>query len=802
MLFSTATSDNKNDLLYKLLNKSKIGTWEYYPATGRIILHNKVCIELIFGSSQDSVELDFDEYLARYCQTSDAQAIKSCMQNSLETGEPFELDCHMISEEALVERWMHVLGWRVSDDKGTYYLAGGMQDAHEKITYQNSLQKIQEAEDRAQILIDATPLCCNFWDEELNNIDCNEEALRMFGFSDRQEYLENFLNLWPQHQPDGEPSIDMFIEKLQTAFTTGYQRFEWMQQMPDGEPVPTEVTLVRVKYGDRFVVAAYSRDLRELKAYLAELKVAEDKLRQARDLAEHNAQAKSDFLANMSHEIRTPMNAVLGMLHLLSETDVDAQQQYYLEKASLSAKALLRIINDILDFSKIEAGKLEIEKVEFALETVLRNISDLILDRAIDKKLDLLLKIAPEVPFFMLGDSLRLGQILLNLVSNAVKFTGDGKVQIDIAVKAQTQDDVQLLFSVSDTGIGMTKEQVKELFTPFTQADSSITRKFGGTGLGLAISRSLVSLMDGNIWCESEKGKGTSFIFDARFPLGKRRDQSTQSLGMMKVTLLGDNIIELAGIRFKLQIMRTGLEYGQLGVVAEQLVFAKEDFNDISAIIIDFKDGSDSFYQVMQKLEQLQVKIPVLLSLLPQHERPEIKPQWNVSFVYKPATMSYLYNCLMDACGFTDKRAASVAIEEVKDFVIPKLAQGAKVLLAEDNEINQLLAVELLTRKGFSVDVANNGCEVLQMLEQKTYDIILMDIQMPEMDGLTATRKIREDMRWHTLPILAMTANAMTGDRDLSLKAGMDDHIAKPIEPVLLYKTIVYWLSRSKKAVC
>ncbi len=534
------------------------------------------------------------------------------------------------------------------------------------------LAETREADERTRIMLDATPLCCNFWDENYNNVDCNEEAARLFELGSKQEYLDRFSELSPEYQPNGRTSAECALGHIRTAFETGYDRFEWMHQKLNGEPIPAEITLVRVKRGDKFIVAGYTRDLRELKAFLAEIRKTEEELRRARDLAEQSTLAKSEFLANMSHEIRTPMNAILGMTHLLFQTDLTVKQRDYLSKTEQSATLLLRIINDILDFSKIEAGKLEMEQIPFSLENVFQGISGLASGHAAGKGLELSMELPPDLPPALTGDPVRLQQILLNLTNNAIKFTSRGGIRLSVAEKEKSADSATLLFAVRDTGIGMTREQVDGLFQPFTQADASTTRKYGGTGLGLAICRRLVNLMHGEIWCESEPGAGTAFFFTATF-----------------------------------------------GIAAE----------------------------APEQIRAHAREIP----------RPEEQKQ--------------------------------------EESALPRSGAGIRLLLAEDNAINQMIALELLAVKGYAVDVAGTGIEALDLIRKNAYDLVLMDIQMPDMDGLAAAAEIRKNPRFDGIPILAMTAHAMSGDRELSLAAGMNDHVTKPIDPEALYAAIDKWLA-------
>ncbi len=558
------------------------------------------------------------------------------------------------------------------------------------------LAQMREADERTQLMLDATPLCCNLWDKNLNNIACNQEAVKLFELSNKKEYLENFSMLSPEIQPCGRPSAEMAKENIETAFAKGYCRFEWMHQKLNGDPIPAEITLVRVKHRGENIIAGYTRDLRELKAMLSDMHQVENDLRAARDMAEQSAKAKSDFLANMSHEIRTPMNGILGMLELVLDTEITAEQKDYLNNIDISAKNLLRIINDILDFSKIEAGKLEMEVTEFSLMDVIAELESLYAAKIKEQGLNFSLSMDENIPYCIYGDPLRLKQVLLNLVSNAMKFTKNGEIALKIEKIQEDELEMSLMFSVSDTGIGLSVEQAQGLFMPFTQADTSTTRKYGGTGLGLAICKNLVDMMKGDIWVESELGKGAVFSFTAKFALSK----ATPS--MQNNATVPEKIIT-----------------AEIPCVVETVT--KESEMDTEIKFTSFSDEQP-------------------------HED--------------------------DSSGAT------------------------RILLVEDNDINQIIATKLLEKKGYVVDVANNGQEAIDMLAGKKYVLVLMDIQMPVLDGLSATKIIRESGVYPDLPIIAMSANAMAGDKEKSLENGMNDHLTKPIDPKILYDAMEKWCKK------
>lgn len=518
--------------------------------------------------------------------------------------------------------------------------------------------KIREQEQRIQIMLDSTPLCCAFWDEEHNLIDCNQECLRFFNFKTKQEFIDNYIKLIPLCQPSGKLSITDHHEKLKKAFETGHESFEWLLQNLDQELIPCQKTFVRIKYKKGNVIVEYVQDLREEKKMLAILKKKQTDLMDAKLQSDNETKAKSDFLAVMSHEIRTPLNAIINIFGFLNEIKLEEKYKDFVEKGISSATLLLHTINDILDYSKIEAGQLNIEHIPLSIDELTKTIHNLFALQMDKKGIEYSIDRDPALEDSWFGDPIRILQIINNLISNAFKFTEKGSITIRVRkVSESIVCDVKiaiLSFEIIDTGIGISKEQLQHIFSPFMQADSSTTRKYGGTGLGLSISRHLANLMQGQLTCTSTLGSGSNF---------------------------------------KLEIP---LEYNE--------------------------------------------KMPLT----------EAK-----------------HNSKID-----DKKLKNLS-----------------VLLVEDNAINAIIATELLKKKEILVDTAVNGLEAIQKASEHSYDIILMDIQMPVMDGIMATKHLRKDLELAT-PIIAMTANVLEEDKKLYMKSGFSAHVGKPIIPAILYQTL------------
>jgi PAS domain S-box-containing protein len=661
---------------------------------------------------------------------------------------------------------------------------------------QKRAEELQRTNFKADSALELTK--AGYWHVPLDGsgwYNSSERAARIFGDIPTPDFRYT-LERWAEHVRLGdEAAAKITIESFEAAVAGKNPVYDviYAYKRPiDGRTVWIHALghIVKDSNGKPTDMYGVTQDITDFKLLEMELIGAKHK-------AEEATEMKSMFLANMSHEIRTPMNAIIGLSHLALKTQLTPKQRDYVSKVHNAGTSLLSIINDILDFSKIEAGKLGIETTGFQLDEVIASVTTITAQKAHDKGLEFLADVGAAIPEQLLGDPLRLGQILTNLVNNAIKFTERGEIRLKIEMLEHTGEKVQLKFSVHDTGIGMTPEQAAKLFQPFSQADMSTTRKHGGTGLGLTICRRLVELMGGQIWLESEPGVGSTFLFTLWLGVGEVSDTGKRvptQFQNLRVLVVDDNVAAREILVESLGSLAECVHAVSSGSEALAAIKERDADAPYDVVFMDWRmpgmDGLQATRLIKNDSSLRKQPAIIIVTAFGREEVREEAEQLSVDgFLVKPVTKSMLVDSLVDVfAGSTSESIADVTADKG-----PRL-EGMRILLVEDNEINQQIAVELLEGVGAKVNVANNGREAVDKLFPAStptpYDVVLMDLQMPEMDGYQATAKIRADSRFTRLPIIAMTAHATIEERQRCLDAGMNDHVSKPIDPTLFFATL------------
>ncbi len=751
------------------------GLWDWNVLTSEVYYSPRM--KELLGYQEHEFQDLFSEFEIRL-HPDDHDWVLQAVRDHLQQRRPYDVQYRLRTKSGEF-RWYRARGQALWNAEGqAHRMAGSITD----ITEEHNLRE------RFCLAVEASPAALLMVSQNGRIQLANSMCLALFGYQEAELIGQSIEVLVPEHFRKDHPSLRSRYFQLPTrrAMKDG---LNLVAVRKDGTEFPVCVGLSPVQTVDGQAVICGVLDVTEMVA-------AMDAMRLAKEAAESSSRAKSSFLANMSHEIRTPMNGIIGMAQLLSRTELQSYQRDYLMTVEESAHILLRLLNDILDFSKIEAGKLELECVDFRLSECLARASQMLMFRAAEKGLELACRIAPEIPDHLCGDSGRLQQVVLNLVSNAVKFTELGEIFLNVNIESIAAEKVSLHFTVSDTGIGISNDKLDQIFRPFEQAEASTTRRFGGTGLGLSISRQLVEMMRGRMWVESEVGRGSTFHFLAEFDIAENQHAHTpaklESLKNLPVLVVDDNFTNRRILSEILRHWRMQPILAESAATARAaLQKAEQAQQPIRLMLLDHhmpgEDGLQFFDSVRDSfLAQGGKAIMISSGSMPSESNLTVKHGIH-RFMCKPIIASDLLNEILRQFGTVTASNSSRANAPASTFVRPR-----RVLLVEDNEINRRVAFGFLQGRGHHVVFAENGQEAVDQVAKGEFDVVLMDMQMPVMDGYEATTIIRqrEKQSGGHIPIVAMTAEALRGDRERCLETGMDDYVSKPVIPTELYRAV------------
>ncbi|MCF2492658.1 PAS domain-containing hybrid sensor histidine kinase/response regulator [Dyadobacter chenhuakuii] len=777
------------DLLEQTNSVARIGGWELHAKTGE--LYWSSITRQIHEVDEDFLP-DANTAIAFYKEGTSRDAINRVVLDGITHGTPWDIELQLNTAKGN-EIWVRTIGKSEMMDGACVRLYGAFQDITSR---KRSDEAILDSEAKFRSLYDSTSDAVVLLDRK-GYLDCNQAALRMFNLDSIDSLIgKTHEELAAATYTTYDQLAGIAKENLEMAYEIGSHSFEWVFKRfgPDTDSFVAEVLLNLINVNDSQIIQAVIRDITQRKH-------AELELLEAREQAESASKLKSEFLANMSHEIRTPLNGVVGFTDLLMKTRLDETQQQYMSMVFQSANSLLEIINDILDFSKIEAGKLDLRYEKTDLLTVCGQVADMLTYQAQQKHLEMLLNIPADIPHYVLADPLRLKQVLANLLSNAVKFTIDGEVELQIALLGRNDDEVAIRFLVRDTGIGIEPENQRKIFDAFSQADSSTTKRFGGTGLGLTISNSLLELMDSRLQLSSKANEGSIFFFDVTFKIIPDGDEFfwDNTDNIRRVLVVDDNVHNGTILTDVLINKDIDSDFVSSGQEALEKLFSDVKYD---VVLMDCQmpemDGIETIRKVRNSNDEDLKNLPIILlnDSFEEETLTAVMTELNVPrFLVKPVKIKQLFS-MLSRIHTKNQPTRQLTVDTARSITAEALSDAITVLIAEDHKINMLLVKTMLGKILSNVTMieAVNGKEAVKLYAETNPDIIFMDIQMPEVNGYEATQEIRRMESGRRIPIIALTAGTVVGEREKCLNAGMDDYLTKPVVKDTLQETIVKWL--------